>query len=385
MTRRTAVALLGAAVAGMGGLAAVCTRPAFQPAPVTAPPQPLPAPTFRPRPFANRVGWAYSARPGTAPESVATAFKQMKELGCNTVYISHPNPGILDPRVREPGLAPAVWYAITRRTASAGEAQSIVSSVRAALEAAEKVGLEVLLGIGYQMQMGPEWNAVHRDDLRRDRNQQPLQIWLDQPMASPYSPRFQEDLRAYYRWVEDTILRGSGNVVALNLADEPLGADLSPHALRTFQERYGKPFDRATGLEQGDFLAGVVADYAAWCANEWKTINPRLWTMMTCHVEREAPFFPSMEKVFARTPETFVFSADTHLDDSPRKQLDGKYTNLLYGMVRTLGWLSNVYRKPLMLWTSANGWGLKGTGGLPEAFLNLDIVYRVAREVGGDL
>ena len=45
-------------------------------------------------------------------------------------------------------------------------------------------------------------------------------------------------------------------------------------------------------------------------------------------------------------------------------------------MCRTFGWLSQVYGKSLMLWTGANAWSLKKSGGLPEARLNMDIVPR---------
>jgi hypothetical protein len=58
---------------------------------------------------------------------------------------------------------------------------------------------------------------------------------------------------------------------------------------------------------------------------------------------------------------------------------------LLYGMTRTLGWLSRVHKKPLMLWTSANAWGLKKTGGTREALLNLDIVHDTPKQVGGQI
>jgi hypothetical protein len=56
---------------------------------------------------------------------------------------------------------------------------------------------------------------------------------------------------------------------------------------------------------------------------------------------------------------------------------------LLYGLVHTLAWLSRVYNQPLMLWTSANAWGLKRSGGMPEAARNLAIVHETAREVDG--
>ena len=37
----------------------------------------------------------------------------------------------------------------------------------------------------------------------------------------------------------------------------------------------------------------------------------------------------------------------------------------------------------MMLWTSANAWGLKTTGGLAEALLNLHIIHDAPKQVGG--
>ena len=108
--------------------------------------------------------------------------------------------------------------------------------------------------------------------------------------------------------------------------------------------------------------------------------------MMTFHVQRDAPFLPDVERIFAQTPPGFVFSEDTHLDDGLiDRAITPENVNLLYGMCRTFGWLSQVYGKPLMLWTSANAWGLKRNGGMPEARPNLDIVHDATRQAGGTL
>jgi hypothetical protein len=107
---------------------------------------------------------------------------------------------------------------------------------------------------------------------------------------------------------------------------------------------------------------------------------------MTYHVQRDAPFLPDVERLFALTPPTCVFSADTHLDDGlVDRAITPENVRLLYGMCRTFGWLSQVYGKPLMLWTSANAWGLKRNGGLAEARQNVEIVHDATRQAGGQI
>ena len=53
------------------------------------------------------------------------------------------------------------------------------------LQAARVVELDVVLAIGYQIQMGEEWNSRHRNELRRDRDGQPLSHWGSGETASP--------------------------------------------------------------------------------------------------------------------------------------------------------------------------------------------------------
>ena len=40
----------------------------------------------------------------------------MRALGMNTIYIAHNNPGTVEPDGFEPGICPAVWFALTRAT-----------------------------------------------------------------------------------------------------------------------------------------------------------------------------------------------------------------------------------------------------------------------------
>jgi hypothetical protein len=337
-----------------------------------------------PRLFENRVGWAYSARWGRSRADIRSDLRRMRDLGCNVVYIGHNSAGDTNPDAYEPGLAPSDWYAIAAGTPEAENAHKVAAVILATIEEAGEAGLDVVLGIGYQIMMGDEWNAAHLSDLRRNARGDLLKHWGSVFTASPYSETYRRDIGEYYGWVNQTFVTPYPNVVALNLADEPMGSDFSPHAMAAFAARYGRSFEAAPDAERGEFLAGVVSDYAAWSANAWKALNPDVRTMMTFHIQRDTPFLPDVERIFAQTPDTFVFSADTHLDDGPvDRVITPEVVTLLYGMTRTLGWLSRVYKKPLMLWTSANAWGLKKTGGTREALLNLDIVHDTPKQVGG--
>src|SRR5215207_8576177 len=105
------------------------------------------------RPFENRVGWAYSPRWRKSRAEIVDDLQQMRDLGCNTVYVGHNSAGNTDPDAYEPGLAPANWYAIAAATASAESAQVITRTIDTTLDAAREVGLDAVLGIGYQIMM----------------------------------------------------------------------------------------------------------------------------------------------------------------------------------------------------------------------------------------
>ncbi len=339
-----------------------------------------------PRLFENRIGWAYSARWWKSRDVVVAELRRMRDLGCNTLYIGHNSAGDTNPDAYEPGMAPAVWYAIAANTPEATNAWRIVGAITMALDAAREVGLDVVMGIGYQIMMGDEWNAAHPSELRLNRNGELLIHWSSVYTASPYSAVYRRDIQEYYAWVNQVFVLPNPHVLALNLADEPMGSDFSPPAMAAFAARYGRRFEAATDGERGEFLAGVIPDYASWSANAWKDLNPDIRTMMTFHIQRDAPFMPDVERVFAQTPDTFIYSADTHLDDGTiDRVITPEVVTLLYGMCRTLGWLSRVYKKPLMLWTSANAWGLKQNGGLKEAMQNLDIVHDATKQAGGQI
>lgn len=338
------------------------------------------------RPFQNEVGWAYTAIPGNSRESMIADMTRMKDLGANVVYIGHANPGEVDPNGPEPGLCPAVYFALRDRSAKAPGATSIYQAIIDSLEASKEIGLNVVLPIGYQIQMGADWNARNPDSLRLDNNGNNLDFWGSGPTASPYSPVYQRDIKEYYQWVNREIISKYPHVVAINLGDEPMGSDFSHWANEEFARRYNTNFDNAPQEQRGQFLSEVIADHAALSANMWKEINPAVWTMMTFHIQRERPWLPNMEALFSKTPDNFVFSSDTHLHDNlPTTELTYQEQVDLYGMVRTESFLSKVYNRPMMLWSSANAWGLSDQGGIVEANRNFNIVHDIAKQAGGEL
>lgn len=334
--------------------------------------------------FENKVGWAYTAFPRVSREQMIEDMKRMKSLGMNVVYISHANPGNINPDGDEPGLNPALYFSIRDKEVSSSDAQLIYQAIIDALEASKIVGLDVVLPVGYQIQMGETWSIDNPQHLRLNKNGERLYNWATTNTASPYSPRYLADIKEYYQWVNDNFVSKYPNIVAINLADEPMGSDFSQWAKDEFKLRYNIGFDSASSEMKGEFISGVIADYATSMANLWKEINPQVWTMMTFHIQREQPWVPNMEFLFQRTPTNFLVSADTHLHDAlPNLPLTESEIDHLYGMVRTLSYLSKVYNKKLMLWTSANAWGLTYKGGIKEAERNLQIIQDASRQGGG--
>ncbi len=353
---------------------------------------PTPTPTPQPgrRPFTNKVGWAYSALPGVSRGTMVADLTRMKNAGANIVYIGHGNPANADPNSTEPGLTYAIYFSIRNNTSSRSNAETIYNTIIDSLEAAKQVGLDVVLPIGYQIQMGDEWNGQNNNELRRNPDGSLMNHWGSGNTASPYSAKYKQDINEYYWWVNQNFITRYSNILAVNLGDEPMGSDFSSHAKAAFQGRYGTNFDTASAYQKGEFLSGVIADWAAWGAGTWKGINPTIWTMMTFHIQRDVPWFPDVEEIFYKTPDNFIFSADTHLhDDLPNKPITDREITLLYGITRTVSWLSKVYNNPIMLWTSTNAWGLAwqsgNPGGIDQARQNLQIVATVGREDGGSL
>lgn len=345
------------------------------------------------RPFRGLAGWAYSVRVDVDRAAIARDMKRMKSAGANVVYLSHANPGEVAPD-SEPGMTFAVWDAIERGTDEKTKAEAQLARIKDAIELAEAEGLSIVLAVGYQMELGSAWSDAHDADLRRDADGTPMLTWTDLHAGrtgSPYSKTVRADLERYWRWVDATLVRPHPKVVALNIGDEPMGADWSPSAKAEFARVYGRPFDDAPAEAQGHFLSGVLADWASWSAGAWLRINPDVHTLMTFHIQRDVPWFPDFERIFAEAPRSFIVSADTHLHDAP-PEIAPLDPSLLANQARTLGWLSRVYGKTLMLWSSANDWGLgcdraleSCKFGVEDAVKNVDLVTDLPREVGGDV
>lgn len=337
------------------------------------------------RQFENKVGWAYTAVPGVTREEMIKDMQKMKDLGMNIVYIGHANPAdIIETDGFEPGLAPVVYFSIRDEDSSSIDAKLIYQAVLDSIEASKEVGLDVVLPVGYQIKMGKDWNNKNPEHLRVDKNGNKMNHWSSGETASPYSPKYLSDIREYYEWVNQNFISKYPNIVAINLGDEPMGSDFSEWAKDEFAKRYNIDFDSSAAEKRGEFLSEVLADHAANMSNMWREINPEVWTMMTFHIQREQPWLPNMESLFRKTPSNFVVSADTHLhDDLPTKPLTDSEVEHLYGLVRTLSYLSKVYDKRLMLWTSANVWGLTNKGGIEDAERNFDIVKQATEQGGG--
>lgn len=329
-------------------------------------------------PFRDLIGWAYSPLPDTTPEQMIEDMTEMRNAGANVVYISHNNKGDIDSDVNEPGLS----YAVYASRNSSKRAREMLQAVENSLDAAREADLKVVLAIGYQISMGEKWSKDNLNELRKTPSGENMKHFGSVLTASPYSTLYRQYISSYYEWVNSNIITKYPNIIAVNLADEPMGGDYSLRA----EEASGLSFQSSPPYQIGKFQSGVLADYADWSASQWLEINPNLWVMMTFHIERQTPFFPNFEQIFSQTPNNFVFSADTHYSDDPYRNLSpNDNLNALYGMTRTVGYFSRKYNKPLMLWVSANSWGLPNPNDSLQGEKNADIIINTVSEAGGNL
>ncbi len=264
------------------------------------------------------------------------------------------------------------------------------------LAACRQEGMKVILPVGYQIQMGEQWNAQHPYDLRTDYYGNPLNIGGQS--ASFYSPAYQADIRAYYQWVNANFVQPYQDIILmLNLADEPQGADYSSHANAVFSSRYGYSFwevgdDPQRWRQLGEFQAHYIVEYAAWSANVWQEIDPDIMTTMSfCgFLARYGYYLPYVEPLFRDTPSNFAVTFDAY----PR---DGYYTDpitegdltSLFILIRSLGHYSDIYDKPLYLWSTANSWGLgqdsSDKADIADAISNIYYLAQLTTQTGGQL
>lgn len=322
----------------------------------------------------------------------------MAANGANAVWLGHNNPGEVDANKLEPGMSYAVYAAlIDENDPHHADAKAMADAIKRALDAARATKLKVILPIGYQIQMGTAWNAKHPNDLRVGANGEPLSIYNGGISASPYSSQYRADITRYYEWVQREYVDPYQDVIVmLSLADEPMGGDYSNAAKNEFARRYGESMDAvpADSVEEiGEFQSGVIADYAAWSANEWKRINPGVLTTISFHggdTARRVWGLPDYEKLFAETPDTFVVTFDAYLhDDIASKPATSEQAEQLKLFLGTIGHLSHVYQKPLALWGGVNAWGLAQESasplGLADAVTNLRLLYDVPTRAGGTI
>lgn len=349
------------------------------------------------RPFENNVGWAYQPRHYRTRDQIFADMRDMKDRGCNSLYVGHSNPGDSRHDKTEPGLNFSVYNSIMTNEGNTGESgRMIMEKITDVLDAAKECGMQVVLPVGYKISMGPQWSERNPNQLRKDADGQDLHTWGTEQTASPYSEKYKQDIRTYYQWINDTILSKYDNIKAINIADEPMGGDFSPHAMDEFRRKYGVDYHSASDEQRGEFQQNVIPDYIIWSAKTWKDINPNMLTTATIHIQREKPFSFDVERMFSETPDTFMFSADTHLQDAPPDNfpMTKDSTKLLINMVRTLGLYSKIYNKQLMLWQGANAWSFDRDGIQPDmgihtpqqaADINLQIIHDRVKQAGGKI
>lgn len=342
-------------------------------------------------------GWAVEAYPELSWENMRGIINRQKDRGSNVVLIGHNNPGEVDIYKAEPGLSYAVYRAyIDPGNPLHADAQAMVGAQYRMLGVCRQEGIKVILPIGYQIQMGEQWNVQHPNDLRTDYYGNPLNIGGQS--TSFYSPAYQADIRTYYQWVNANFIQPYEDIILMiNLADEPQGADYSSHADAVFTSRYGYSFgdvdsDSQRWRELGEFQANYIVEYATWSANVWQEIEPEIMTTMSfCGMlARYGYYMPYIEPLFRDTPSNFAITFDAY----PR---DGYYTDpitegdltSLFILIRSLGRYSKTYDKPVWLWSTANSWGLgqdsPDQADIADAAANILYLVQLTTQTGGQL
>ena len=342
-------------------------------------------------------GWAVEAYPELSWGDMQGIISRQKERGSNVVLIGHNNPGEVNIDKPEPGLSYAVYRAyIDPWNPLYDDAQAMVEAQHRMLGVCRQEGMKVVLPVGYQIQMGEQWNTQHPYDLRTDYYGENLDIGGQS--ASFYSPAYQADIRTYYQWVNTYFVQPYKDIILMiNLADEPQGADYSSHANAVFSSRYGYSFwdvgdDPQRWRQLGEFQANYVVEYAAWSANVWQEIEPQITTTMSfCgFLARYGYYMPDVGPLFRDTPSNFAIAFDAY----PR---DGYYTDpitegdltSLFILIRSLGRYSDIYDKPLWLWSTANSWGLgqdsPDKADIADAISNIYYLAQLTTQTGGQL
>jgi hypothetical protein len=325
-------------------------------------------------------------------------FARMRENGANAVWIGHNNPGEVDANKVEPGMSYAVYAALRDPSDPLHkDARLMADAVKRALDAARAENLQVILPIGYQIQMGDAWNKKYPNDLRLTFGGQLLDLYHSGFTASPYSEQYRADIIRYYEWIAREWVEPYRDVIVmLSLADEPMGGDYSAAARQEFARRYGKSMDALSDGELwrlGEFQSGVIVDYAAWSANAWALLEPNLLTTMSFHggdTARRVRGLPDFERLFSQTPKNFIVTFDAYLhDDLASKPATSDEAAQLKLFLGTIGSYSRVYSKPVALWGGVNAWGLAQESSspldVPDAVTNLLLLYDLPTRMGANI
>jgi hypothetical protein len=353
------------------------------------------------------AGWAVEAYPEQSAVEMQAMVQRIVDAGSKgtvpslrtVIWIGHNNPGEVDADKVEPGLSYAVYEAFQEPADPRHEAAvAIVQSQRRMLEACRAVGVQAVLPVGYQIQMGETWNAAHPTDLRMDASGRPLDIYGGGVSASFYAPAYRRDIETYYRWVEAEFVRPYADVLLmLNLADEPIGGDYSPHAAAEFRRLHGIGFedvgsDPARQRLLGEFQSRYVVEYATYSAELWHEIRPGLPVTMSFDgaQARKAFSLPEVEALFRDTPSNFVITFDAYPRDGlPHIPLSDKNLVGLFLLARSVGLYASRYDKPVWLWGAANSWGLgqasPDPGTISDAVANGLYLALLVRQAGGRL
>lgn len=345
------------------------------------------------------AGWAAEAYPEQSAAQVEAMVRRMAAAGANVLWIGHNNPGEVSPDKVEPGLSYAVFEAY--RNPSSPRHQAAAAMVQAQhriLTACRAAGIAAVLPVGYQIQMGEEWNAQHPDALRRDAAGGLLNIYGGGVSASFYAPSYREAIRAYYRWVDaEFVVPYADVLLMLNLADEPIGGDYSVHAEGEFRSQSGFGFGEVGELPERQRLLGLfqsryVVEYSAFSARLWQEIHPGLPVTISFDggQARNAFAMPDVEALFRDTPANLVITFDAYPHDGlPTEPASEEDLTGLFLLARSLGAYSARYGKPVWLWAAANSWGLSqpspDPGSISDAIANGLYLALLLRQAGGDL
>ncbi|HEV7214891.1 MAG TPA: hypothetical protein VGP33_07165 [Chloroflexota bacterium] len=341
------------------------------------------------------TGWVMDAYPDLTSSDFVSTLTKMKQAGANMVWLGHNNPVDADPNAREVALSYAVYAAaMNPADPQYAGAQSIVAAQVRALDAARSVGLKLVLPVGYQTQMGAEWDAAHPDSLRRGPDGSVLNFGGES--ASPYDGTFRSDMTAYYQWIEQHFVAPYHDVVLMvMISNEPTGVDYSSAADYTFFTQYQYHFadvgnDPQRELQLGRFQSHVIDDFAIWAAQQWEALDPGLTVTLTFDGSpaRNNQQAPALEALFRDTPANFQPAWDAQiLNGPPTSTLNDSDVTALGTLLGTLAHFSAKYQRQYWLWSSGNSWGLSQGSSDPsniaDAISNLHMLADLSRQGGG--